>query len=885
MKNDDQLIDLAHGSDSGTDESDSVQPLANTEYVRPTTTNRPTEHLRYRTERLRRVGEDLRYLADYDRALVLRASSSFTLTEPASGEYVLALASGDLWVYPALTPGRQSGGRAEGGRVFCENPSASGAWTPYSGTEGVDDLVLTAHRQYTGQRGYYDADSYVDTPSGRSIGANRVRVDLIADSGVAGGLGTIAATVSDQPRVKIRIVYGTSGTATTLADLIAFINGDRTSQGAYGVADYLRASTTGTSSNPPVPFTGGQVQGAYDAEAHQVTSAQLAAFFAVQVSGAYVNRLREGEGLAIGYPQGLVERGTVSPDGGRRQALWDLPTDRVGSRSQNTTPAIGYALFATGREPEKIPGSIPIGKIVDGEFIFVDGTRLGVGQTLELADSRPLRAALAAQTANADGAALVGYEGSGNWHSDASVTTGPSLPASTLTATLTRIVSHLASAVTNQSGARRVGVEAITPSISAGNEERELSLSAGSLRQVLNTIVNGLDGSSRLIGLNGRVSELGHRMLGLDPIKKLFGFAGMPSAGAVFTLAELHAPTNLMSATPAGVREFAHIVLQPLVFNDAGGGSVGEDEAAKFAASSELRFPTGTMTSDRFTKLVAYFPIVSDGFSGTVPLVYAKITGLSGAASAEDGYYVVKSHNVSDNRITFQNLDGTSPDFTGMNTDVTVTFYSALTIGNDKRYGRLNLFHVAGTNASKKPLMTVGAGYDTQPILDVYVPNGNTGTRGLRLTPKTIELEGETLNATKIDNLQYTVLEEAAIETDLALDFASVRTTALAAAPAGTTNIGIHLCVMAKVYSAAPGLVEYILFVGRPGAVQLPIELHVAWVASAGGEYRTVAASGFVPLNGATDIDITRNTSTNVDASTGSAGIWINSVSRVLRYT
>ena len=880
MKNYDETVSLLQGSDDGTDTDASIQPIDNNEKVWPLTTNRPVGHLRKRSEVLRRAIEDLLYFADYDRAFVLRASSAFTFSEPASGTYALALASGDLWVYPAATPGRQSGGRPEGGRVFCENPSASNAWTPYSGTPAVDDLILTAHRQYTGQRGYADCDSYVDTPGGRSIGANRLYVDLVADAGVAGG--TITATITQQPRTKIRIVYGTSGTPTTLAQLIAFVNTDRTSQGDYGVADYLRASSTGTTTNPPVAFSGGQVQGAYDAEAHQVTKAQLDAFFAVQVSGAYVNRLREGEGLAIAYPYGPVERGTVSPDGGRRQAVWDLPTDRTGTRSQNTTPATGYALFSTGREPEKIPGSIPIGKVVNGEFVFIDGTRVGVGETLELGDSRALRAALGAQASSADGALLVGYEGSGNWHADAVATTGPNLPASTLTATLTRIVAHLASATLNQSGARRLGVEQIAPTISAGNEARELGLVAGSLRQALNTILNGRDDSSRLIGLNGRVSELGHRMVGGDALLKDFGYAGMPAAGAVFTRAELHAPENLMAATPAGVLDFAHVVLQPLVFDDLGGGSVAVDEVAAVAGAALLTF-TG-MTADRFTKTVAYFPIVDDGFSGTVPLIFARITGLDGGAGNEDGIYIVKSHNTGTQQITFRSLDGTSPNFSAAG-NVAVTFFTALTLGNDKRFSRVNLFHIAGTNVSKKPLMVLGAGYGTQPILDVYVPNGNTGTRGLRLTPKTIELEGETLNATKIDNLQYTVLEEAAIETDLALDFASVRTTELAAAPAGTTNIGIHLCVMAKVYSAAPGLVEYILFVGRPGAVQLPIELHVAWVASAGGEYRTVAASGFVPLDGATGIDITRNTSTNVDAATGSAGIWINSVSRVLRYT
>lgn len=878
MKNYDETVSLLQGSDDGTDTDASIQPIDNNEKVWPLTTNRPVGHLRKRSEVLRRAIEDLLYYADADRAFVLRASSAFTFSEPVSGNYVLALASGDLWLYPALTPGRQSGGRAEGGQVFCENPSAAGAWTPYSGTAGVDDLVLTAHRQYTGQRGYADCDSYVDTPGGRSIGANRVFVDLVADAGVAGG--TVTATISQQPRTKIRIVYGTSGTPTTLAQLIAFINADRTSQGTYGVADYLRASSTGTTTNPPVAFSGGQVQGAYDAEAHQVTKAQLDAFFAVQVSGAYVNRLREGEGLAIAYPYGPVERGTVSPDGGRRQAIWDLPTDRTGTRSQNTTPATGYALFSTGREPEKIPGAIPIGKVVNGEFVFIDGTRVGVGETLELGDSKALRAALALQASGGDGSRLVGYEGSGNWHADASATTSPALPASTVNASLTRVVANLASATTNQSGARRIGVEQIAPVISAGNEDRELSLGAGSLRQMLNAIVNGLDGASRLIGLNGRVSELGHRMLGADPLKKLFGFAGMPAAGAVFTQAELHAPTNQMDATPSGVSEFAHLVLQPLVFDDLGGAVLDVDEEAEVASATVIHFTD--MTSDRFTKVVAYLPIVVDS-TVHVPLVYARVTGLDGGAGNTDGFYVVKSHNTSAQTLTLQCLNGDAPSFSASGA-IAVTLYSALAVGGNKRESRFDLFHVAGTNAAKRPLMNIGVGYPTQPVLDIYVPNGNTGTRGLRLNPKTIELEGVELNATKVGAIHGFALDESSLETDLAEDFTSPRTVSVTATPAGRTTVGVFVTVTAVVYSAGAGVVRYGLQAVRSGGAAVPLVLSVEWIADGAAETRTAVASAFIPLNNVASFTLVRTISTNVDTTPLLAKIQVKSIGRLLGF-
>lgn len=889
MKNADQTVDFAHSSDDGQAAPTSIQPIANTETVWPDVANRPVEHLRYRTETLRRSVEDLLHRADYEVGLVLRAAGTFTLTEPASGRFVLALSTGSFWVYPALTPGKESGGRNQGGVVFCENSAASGAWTPYSGTLLTDALILTAHRQYTGQRGYYDGDNFADSSSIRSLGANRIVVDLVADPAIVGGVLNITATITRTPRTKIRVVYGTSGTTTTLSDLVAFINGDRTSQGSYGVADFLRASVSGSTSAPPVPFTNGLVQGAYDAEGHEVTAAQFTAFFDVQDGGGdYVNRLRDGEGLAIGYPIGLVERTGLTRKGGRRQALFDVPTDRSGTRTQNTTPSVGFNLFSTGREPHKIPGAVPLGKMIDGEFVFLDGTRLAVGETLSLGESRATLARLAAQTSGGDGARLVGYEGSvaggASWNADASATTSPNLPASTVSASLTRVVSNLGSQTLNQSGARRIGVEQISAVVSAGNEDWERPVDAGSLRSALQQILNGTNGAGQAVGLNARVSEHGHRMLGAGPLRKEFGHAGMPSAGAMFTLAELQAPVNLMAATPAGENDFAHVVVQPLVFDDAGGGSIAVDEAASVASATVVTM-TG-MTSDRFTKMVAYLPVIADGFTGTVPLIFAKLAGLNGGAGNEDGFYIVKTHNTSSQQFTLVTLDGGAPNLAASGA-IEVTLYSAFVLGNDKRFSRLAMFHVAGTNLSQKPLAVIGAAYATQPVLDIYTPNGNTGSLGMRIRPKSIEIEGEVLDATRLNNLQYTLLEEATIDGGLALDFTSVRTTALPGAPSGRTNVGIYLRVQATVYSNAAGVVRYQIYLGRPGVTPstAPIFVDVSWEAAASGEFRTVSISGFVPLSGATSIEITRLTNTNTDPAPPGARLNIYGFARTVSYT
>lgn len=730
-KNYDELVDFRHGSDSGEDTLESVQPVEENETIWADADGRPIENLRARTQILKQAIETTNFFTDYDRALVLRADGPLTLTQPASGAYALTLASsGSLWVYPALSPGRISGGRKYGGRVFCANSAASGAWTPYSGTEGVDDLILVADRRYTGQRGYADTDDFATTPAGRSLGANRIEVTLVASSGIAGGTAGIVAVIEGSPVTKIRITYGTSGTPTTLAQLISFINGDRSSQGTYGVADFLRASTTGTTTNPPVPFTNGLVQGAYDAEAHEVTKAQLDAFFdAVDGAGAYVNRMSEGEGLAIAYPLGPVERGVSAPKGGRRQSLWDLPTNRAGTYAQNTTPSAGWSLFVTGREPEKIPGAIPIGKLLDGEFVFIDGTRIAPDESLELGQSRTSQALLAATTTSSDGARLVGYEGGAAWSADTTPPSYATLPASTVSAVVSRIANTLCTTTTGQGGSRRVGGEAQTGSPSLGNAYF-LSLTAGSLREQLVQLLQGTDGGGRTVGLNGRVSEYGHRMQGAAPLRKEFGATGMPSSGGEFLRAELHRPTNAVAAATGHVHEKAFLMLSPLVYSVSSTDNLLAAETGSVAGATTLTM-TSMTSGSRFANVWARLPLLHDGVANApVPLVYARLTNLPGAADAPEGFYVVYGGNTSTSVVTFRKLDGSNPNFTGGGSAVSVEFFTAFELGADQRGTKLRWAHVGGDNilfdSAGNPAAVIAVSGVNVPLLKVFTPNPST---------------------------------------------------------------------------------------------------------------------------------------------------------------
>lgn len=712
MPNFDENVSLEQGSDTGQADTASIQPIAPSEVIWEGVTNRPLENLRARTEILRRYVQSVLYYLDYDRQLLLRSNAVFKLTEPTPGNYELAMVGDDLWVYPALTPGRNSGGRLRGGRVFV-------AGLPYSGTPLVNDLILTASAQYTGQRGYFDGDDFASVNS-LTLGANRIRVDLIADPALATNVVQFAFT--EVPKTKITIRYGTNGGTTSLAALITAINADLTSQGTYGVANFLRASTTaGTPAAVfPAPFTGGVVQGAYDAEAHQVTAAQLAAFFAATESGVQVNRLQEGEALAVGYPKGPVEAGVPTPRGGRRQSLWDLPVDRLGGVSTNTTPLVGWSLFSTGREPEKIPGAIPIGKIINGEFVFVDGTRLGVGESIRLGESRTTLAALTSTVFGAAGAALVGFDGSGLWNADAATSANPSIPAGTVDAALDAVVAHLAAMAATNSGARRIGVESFSGAFSAGN--RALSPTQGSVRQVLDAALNAIPTSTTGGGVNFRVNEDGHELKGVNPLNKDFTAL---TAGARRFGAFLKSSGDISTLSRPGTTNFADLVLTPIFFGGGAGLNLNEPVTSG-STNARLRLNAGDIGA-RFGTIWPALPtmvsanVYNPADTALIPLIFVRVQGLTSPTGEENGIYIFDRFTADSGlnlgEFILRKLDASLADFSAVTSYVgaTVDFLSGQYQGGTTSNTQMGLHQLPGLY----PGVVVGSASNVTPWLEV----------------------------------------------------------------------------------------------------------------------------------------------------------------------
>jgi hypothetical protein len=720
----DEQLNFRQGGDSGQDDADSIQPIDNAETIWEEVDNRPVENLRKRIEVVRSAVEHLNYQADYDRQLLLRSGATFTLTN-ASGNYTLTQTGDDLWVYPALTPGRDSGGRAKGAQLHVNGVA-------YAGTATVNDLVLTASSDYTGQRGYADGTTFEGASPAVTLGANGIVVSLVADAAVTGGIGTIVALVDGSPVRKVTLTYGTATSTTTLKNVIDFINADATSQGGvYGLQHLFRASTTvadgGLVVAPPA-LTDGVFQGGYDAEAHKVTVAQMTAFFAVSA-----NRLQEGEGLAIAYPSGPVETG-AGGDGGRRQSLWDLPLDRTGTQASNVTASVGYNLFNTGREPAKIPGSIPIGKLLEGEFVFCDGTRVPVGTTVSLGESATTIGRLGATNpAGVMGADLVGFTMSGvawNGDSPADVADG-----SNVADVLDDIVRELAAEAANDSGSRRVGAEPVTGSATVGNTAT--SLVAGSIREQLLALLEAQ---------NRRVSENGHQLHTVNPLFKDLGTEG---SGANLLLTLGTTTGDFANATPASSIGTALIHAQPMTYTISGANYLDLTEPCVYGSAVDTIALSGADLATRFTGMLSIqtallvpktTPYFSGGTSQTSYVTMAKITGATGGTD-NDGYYFVHGHDAAGYEITLRKLTGAAPDFsTTTFTSATVTFLSTLIVGSDALGQKIRSLH-----AGNSPFLSLGIVSQTTPVMEVFVPDDdptNDPIKSVIFTPRALVITG-----------------------------------------------------------------------------------------------------------------------------------------------
>lgn len=322
-------LDYAQNGDTGIDDIDSIQPYEDGQAATQTTFRRPVENLRNRTEVTRSVTEDLLYYRD-NTLLALETTGSVTWNgHTTGGGSGIINQAADITLRPFLTPATSTKGELD------------------VGTDTVDRIT------YTVAAGYYSSD-----------GANRIYVEHI-DTGVA---SSHVVTISDGPVKRIVVSFDSANTAhdspatKVLLDIAVAADSD--------LVGNLTITDNGVAANAIVALVETQLAGTADQEAHVIPAGLLDTF-------TTANTLDEGDTVAIWYKY-VVEPAAGDPDdpkvglaGGRSESNPD--------RATSTIPLA--SLFITSANPEKIPGAIPVLKVLGDELVWVDGTRMSKGFT------------------------------------------------------------------------------------------------------------------------------------------------------------------------------------------------------------------------------------------------------------------------------------------------------------------------------------------------------------------------------------------------------------------------------------------------------------------------------------------------------------------------
>ncbi len=683
MSNYDEKLRFENGGDTGENDDESIQPINDAERLYAPVLDRPPENLRKRSEIIKDAIENLNFLGDYDRSIIYHSTGTFALKRNVDTFFTI-VSTQDLIIIPALVPNdRRSGGRIT---TFPDATSLSGARlfvgsNPYAGVLLTNDLWIFADPIATGQRNYPDGQDMNDL-SVKSVGANDISVEIAMDALLAPGV-IVFEEVSGVPTRHISIKYGDG---TTIGQLVTAINNDKVggstqSQGGgtWGIGEMIRANTT---TDPSItPLTGSDLitvtptilQGSYDAEWHVVTSSQFNTFFATTD-----NRLREGEALVLAYPSGPVE---IGGSGGRRQSLLDYPTARTGIVADNTGKLAAGAgmLVNAGLHPEQIPGAIPIGRMIDQEFVFAEGTVLQKNPTFTGIAGTPVRLGESiyslATYSDSGGAALIGYAGSGNWNPSLSV--APlNVPASDLEEALDTIVANLASNTSTTSGSRRIGAESIDGSTFPSPGNTAVSLVSGSIMDQLTLL---------LYDNNHRVSEEGHRLHGFNPIEKVFSESPTAGGGGQRFRVQYNYPPGTNGVLENGqFLDYADIKLQPLRFNIGGFILTADVTFNLTGVGSANQLHLTGLTGADLTVVVGLFDnalFATDSFGDRYNPLIVQVHDVTGTATNGNGFYLIKQLSDPGGLLTLGTLDGVDADFTGL-TGGEVSFFNTLIEGN-----------------------------------------------------------------------------------------------------------------------------------------------------------------------------------------------------------
>jgi len=442
------------GLDTGDENDVAVRPVVNGEAVVDAVLKRPTENLRTRTEIVRDALNDVKYLTDADRALVITSRASVAWNY-GTGSFT---SDNDIILRPFMAPSASSASRL----IICAGTASQIT------IRTRQDGVVGQPRAYSGANQFSFDFQPVDLGG---TGVVTITFTGLTDLPVFGGI---------RPKVHVQFDSNPAGGTTVLQMLNYLNNVTPTLGGAQFISYGLEAVVDGTAGataqslgpnggpnevgfpTPPLPVLGNKVYltlapaeavtrfmaGAADAEKHIITQAHLTTFFADPL-----NAMVDGDVLCIRYDD------LVMPlDGGRRQSLNEFP--------ENKAYDAGLNLFLLRRFPERLPGAIPFATVTaQRQLIFINNRVIENGETGPLVSG---------------GADYQGSNAAPNSWADNTVVAGPI----TFEDALDTIIQTLG-AKTGTVGAAKIGMSAIT--INAVNTV------AGSLSTTVNAIVTGVE--------------------------------------------------------------------------------------------------------------------------------------------------------------------------------------------------------------------------------------------------------------------------------------------------------------------------------------------------------------------------------------------------------
>lgn len=326
-------LDLLQGGDTGQDNVDAIQPVEDGEGATQTVFRRPSENLRGRTEVLRDALKDLLYYRDASH-IVIEGGTGHSVgwagsTTAASTGIITQ--TGDLILRPLLTPAASTKGSLS------------------LGTTAVNGVIYTvAAAAYATQ------------------GLNAVTVEH-RDAGAG---ATHQCTITDGPVKRILVEFDAADVTHTSTATKVLV--DAAVAADIDLATLIVVTDDGAAGSAIAASTETYIEGTADQEAHRLVSGALTTF-------TTANPLAEGDAVGIWYRY-VIEPGGASGDasdpkggvfGGRQESNPDRGTHTIPQAS----------LFVTSSDPEKIPGAVPICKVVNNELVFVDGSRFVAGMT------------------------------------------------------------------------------------------------------------------------------------------------------------------------------------------------------------------------------------------------------------------------------------------------------------------------------------------------------------------------------------------------------------------------------------------------------------------------------------------------------------------------